>query len=79
MCKELSLTVLTGVLFSAYPTRRRPAKSVFDAFRDFQAEASKCRKKIEVRWGPCGDGVPDMFTEAKETLLEKAHTCSSFL
>ena len=24
----------------AYPTRRRQAKSVFDAFRDFQAEAS---------------------------------------
>ena len=51
------MTVLTGVLFSAYPTRRRPAKSVFDAFRDFQAEASKCRKKIDSevgalwRWG----------------------------
>lgn len=58
MRKELRLNVLTTVLFSAYPTRRRQAKSVFDAFRDFQAEASKCREKIidsEVgalwRWG----------------------------
>ncbi|KAL9965725.1 hypothetical protein ACROYT_G029567 [Oculina patagonica] len=25
--------------YQAYPTRKRPAKSVFDAFRDFQAEA----------------------------------------
>ena len=57
MRKELRLNVLVSVLFSAYPTRRRQAKSVFDAFRDFQAEASKCRKKIDSevgtlwRWG----------------------------
>ena len=57
MRKELRLNVLTNVLFSAYPTRRRQAKSVFDAFRDFQAEASKCGKEIDSevgalwRWG----------------------------
>ena len=38
---KILVNVLTNINFLAYPTRRRQAKSVFDAFRDFQAEASK--------------------------------------
>lgn len=35
---------------SAYPTRKRQAKSVFDAFRDFQAEASKWLGEVVINF-----------------------------